>query len=146
MKRQKKYITVYCIGSLGYSAIEVLWRGYTHWTMGIVGGISFILLHFINCNLERHSHLIKCMIGSLTITSIEFASGCIFNFALHMNVWDYSNQPGNILGQICPLYCLYWFLLCIPTMAFSSLIQKQIFAVSASCFPSTNKPGFSNHS
>lgn len=26
-----------------------------------------------------------------------------------LGVWDYSNQPGNVLGQICPAFGLLWF-------------------------------------
>lgn len=26
-----------------------------------------------------------------------------------LDVWDYSNQPGNVLGQICPVFGLLWF-------------------------------------
>ena len=28
---------------------------------------------------------------------------------LGLGVWDYSNQPGNVLGQICPAFGLLWF-------------------------------------
>ena len=28
---------------------------------------------------------------------------------LGLDVWDYSNQPGNVLGQICPAFGLLWF-------------------------------------
>lgn len=29
--------------------------------------------------------------------------------SLGLGVWDYSNQPGNVLGQICPAFGLLWF-------------------------------------
>lgn len=33
--KKREVLTVYAIGSIGYRMIEVLWRGRTHWTMGI---------------------------------------------------------------------------------------------------------------
>ena len=29
-------------------SLEILWRGYTHWTMGVLGGICFVCLGLIN--------------------------------------------------------------------------------------------------
>ena len=31
---------------------------------------------------------------------------------LGWNVWDYTKEAGDILGQICPLFTFYWFCLC----------------------------------
>lgn len=31
------------------------------------------------------------------------------NEPVGLGVWDYSNQPGNVLGQICPAFGLLWF-------------------------------------
>ena len=32
---------------------------------------------------------------------------------MHMNVWDYSGFPLNIMGQVCLLYSVLWGLLSI---------------------------------
>ena len=31
---------------------------------------------------------------------------------LHLSVWDYSREWGNLAGLICPKYTLLWLLLC----------------------------------
>ena len=43
-----KYLFLGVIGSIIYMSLEILWRGYTHWTMGVLGGICFICLGLIN--------------------------------------------------------------------------------------------------
>ena len=48
-------------------------------------------------------------IGAVIVLAVEFISGCVLNLWLGLGVWDYSNQPGNVLGQICPAFGLLWF-------------------------------------
>lgn len=74
---------IFCIGGLAYNAIEILWRGYTHWSMFIVGGACFQIIGRVQ-NAFRHVSLFRrCVLCSAAITAVEFASGCLFN--LHMN-------------------------------------------------------------
>lgn len=109
-----KYITIFLIGSAGYSAIEVLWRGYTHWTMAVTGGFCFMMIYLLNGVLITESFLYRCFLGALIITSVEFIVGITVNLVLRWNVWDYSSLPFNLLGQICLPYSALWFVLCIP--------------------------------
>lgn len=46
------------------------------------------------------------------VTIVEFIAGCVINLWFGLNVWDYSELPGNILGQICPQFFLVWLLIC----------------------------------
>lgn len=50
-------------------------------------------------------------IGSLLITVLELVCGCIVNLWLGWHVWDYSNMPFNLLGQICLPFTAIWFFL-----------------------------------
>ena len=43
MLKKIEYICVFLSGGIIYSFIEVAWRGYTHWSMTIAGGICFML-------------------------------------------------------------------------------------------------------
>lgn len=126
MSKWKEYTFVYLIGSAGYSALELLWRGFTHWTMAITGGICFLCLYRLNFRCLREHWALKCLKGSMLITGIEFAVGWIVNLRLKWEVWDYSHAFGNILGQICPLYTILWFFLCIPVFHLADWIQKRI--------------------
>ena len=38
------------------------------------------------------------------------------NLRLGWQVWDYSSQPGNVLGQVCPLFCFLWLMLSLPVL------------------------------
>ena len=42
MKSGKEKIVLFSIGAMGYGLIEILWRGYTHWSMLTAGGICFM--------------------------------------------------------------------------------------------------------
>lgn len=96
-------------GGLLYVVLELIWRGRSHWTMFLLGGICFMALGLINEILPWSLALWKQMlIGVAIITVLEFLTGCIVNLWLGWNIWDYSHLPGNILGQICPQYCLLW--------------------------------------
>ena len=105
-----KYVVLFVMGGLVYMSLEILWRGYTHWTMGILGGICFICLGLINELLSWETPLVLQMfIGSIIITVLEFITGCIVNLWLGWNVWDYSNLPLNLLGQICLPFSILWY-------------------------------------
>lgn len=89
--------------------LELLWRGYTHWTMGILGGICFVAVGEINEGISwRMPLFLQMIIGGNIITLLEFISGCFLNIHLKLNIWDYSNLPFNYLGQISLFSSLGW--------------------------------------
>ena len=109
MNRYHKEIILGMVGGIIYLGIELLWRGYSHWTMFILGGVCFLLLGWINEVIPLHMPLWKqAAIGTLLITGLEFITGCIVNLWLGWEVWDYNNVPFNVLGQICLPYILLW--------------------------------------
>lgn len=104
-----KYLFLFNVGGLLYILIELIWRGRSHWTMFLLGGICFVFLGVINEVIPWQMPLWQqILIGAAGITTLEFLTGCIVNLALDWNVWDYSGMPGNIIGQICPQYFLLW--------------------------------------
>lgn len=117
---------LFLIGSIGYSLIELLWRGFTHWTMAVTGGICFSALYFLNCRYESAPLWRKCLNGSLLITAAELIVGCIVNLGLHWQVWDYSQMPLNLWGQICLPYSGLWFLLSMPVCYLTRMIRSRI--------------------
>jgi len=105
---------IFIFGAINYIAIELLWRGYTHWTMAISGGLCAMLIYIFNSQFNHLSLLYKSFIGAIIITSVELVTGLIVNIVLKWQVWDYSERYFNFMGQICLRYFIYWFLLCIP--------------------------------
>lgn len=119
-------VTIFCIGSLMYGLLEVLYRGFTHWTMALTGGILFLALYLINLSLKTRSLVLRGLIGSLIITCTEFIVGVIVNLIFKMHVWDYSSLPGNVLGQICAPFSLAWFFLSIGSFYISVFLFWQM--------------------
>lgn len=104
-----KHITLSGVGGLLYIALELAWRGRSHWTMFVLGGLCFLCLGLINEVLPWQMPLWQqVLIGACLITALEFITGCVVNLWLGWEVWDYSGMRGNVLGQICPKYTLLW--------------------------------------
>lgn len=109
LKLLSKYFILFTVGAFAYVGIELIFRGHSHWTMGILGGISFISIGLINEILTWETPLwIQCAIGGLLITFYEFITGLTLNVCLHMGIWDYSHMPFNVLGQICLPFTIAW--------------------------------------
>lgn len=114
MKLLCKYLFLFLVGGVLYNLIEILFRGHTHWTMYIVGGVCFILLGLLNEITDWEFPLLwQAIDGGIIITLVEFVAGCIVNLWLGWCVWDYSNMPFNILGQICLPFSVLWCLLSV---------------------------------
>ena len=67
--------------------------------------------------------------SAFAVTSVEFVVGCIVNLKLGWNVWDYSSQALDLMGQICPLFSLFWLLLSLPLILLAKLMKKYVFLV-----------------
>ena len=98
-----------CGGCL-YVVLELLWRGHSHWTMALLGGVCFVLIGLLNEGFPWEMPLVlQGVIGSgCIVTPLEFVTGCVVNLWLGWGVWDYSNLPCNLLGQICLTFSLLW--------------------------------------
>lgn len=115
----------FALGAVIYGLIEVVSRGYTHWTMALTGGAVMVLLNLINQS-EKLNLFARCLLGAAVITSLEFAVGMVVNVALGWNVWDYSDKAFNLYGQICPLFSLGWFFLSIPAFWICGFVEEKM--------------------
>lgn len=116
------------IGGLIYAMIELVFRGRTHWTMLIVGGLCFWLIGLVNEVMPWTVAFWKqCLLGSLIVTAVEFFSGCIINLGLGWNVWDYSNLPLNLLGQICLPFSLLWVLISAVAIVLDDYLRYWLY-------------------
>ena len=119
-----QYKFAFLMGYFMYSLIEILNRGYTHWTMSLTGGAILAILYAINSH-HAMTLIRSCFIGAVIITAVEFAVGVFDNLIMDWHVWDYSDMPLNVLGQICPHFTVYWFLLCIPAYYLCMFIRRK---------------------
>lgn len=120
----RELFTVFLIGGIGYGIIEILFRGYTHWSMLITGGACLFLFYIINSTLPGNSLVVRCIISTLIITTLEFLVGYIVNIILQWNVWDYSHMPYNVKGQICLGFSTIWLMFGIPMTLLSDALRR----------------------
>jgi len=104
------HLCLFVMGGLAYNLIELLWRGRTHPSMFLVGGLCFELMGAVHARCRR-SLPTRCGLCALGVTAVELVSGCILNRWLKLGVWDYSNMRFNLLGQVCLLYSVFWLVL-----------------------------------
>ena len=109
MKQLIKCLALLLTGGSLYVVIELLWRGYSHWTMFVLGGICFVCLGLINEIIPWEMPLWQqILVGTCIVTVLEFLTGCVVNLRFGWAIWDYGNMRGNILGQVCPQYMILW--------------------------------------
>ena len=78
--------------------------------MIILGGLCFISCGLLNEILPWKMVLSKQMfIGAIIVTVLEFVTGYVVNIKLGWNIWDYSQLPFNIYGQVCLFFSLAWY-------------------------------------
>ena len=121
-----KNLLIFSIFGLTYGLIEILWRGYTHPSMVIVGGSCGLLIGLLNERNKEMNLLLQMVEGMVIVTVLEFVSGIILNLCLGLNVWDYSNMRFNLLGQVCPQFCIAWFFLSYFVIRIDDLLRKTI--------------------
>lgn len=125
-----------------YGLIEIFWRGDTHISMFLVGGLCF----FIIGNLDEHGYkpclIVQASLSCAVITAAELFSGIIVNMLLGLDVWDYSMLPYNVLGQICLPFSVLWLMLSVPAIYLEDALRLLLFGEpmkSFSIFPALIK-------
>lgn len=107
-----------------YYAAEVGWRGYSHWTMAVLGGVCFVLIGGINEAFPWEMPLLlQGVIGSAVVTALEFVVGVMLNLWLGLGIWNYSHLPCNVLGQICLPYSLLWVVLAMGAVVLDDWLR-----------------------
>ena len=117
-----EFVIVYLLGATLYGTIEVLWRGWTHWTMLVLGGACFSIMYMLSAT--SLPFILKLAISALCITVLEFGTGYLVNIILGWQVWDYSAHALNLMGQVCPLFTFLWFLLSVPGIMLCSFMHR----------------------
>ena len=102
----RKSCPLFALGGSLYVGLELLWRGRSHGSMFLAGGLCFVLIGELNRLRPRRPVLLRMLTGAGIITAVELAVGLTAN--RDYSVWDYRQQWGNLLGQICPMFSLLW--------------------------------------
>ena len=111
------------IGKLGlflscgfiYCMIEILFRGWSHWSMFVLAGfLGVFCVDSINNTLSFDcDYIVQILISTILCTIGEGISGIILNIWLQLNVWDYSKMTFGtfFFGQCNVLFCFAWMLI-----------------------------------
>jgi len=119
---------LFTVGGIIYILMEIISRGYSHWTMFLLGGICFLCLGYINRFLPWKTPLtLQMLIGTGIITALELITGIIVNICLGWQVWDYSNIPYNLLGQISLQSSIGWYFLSVIGIVLDDYLRYWIF-------------------
>lgn len=121
-----KDLIIYFIFGISYYLLEIIWRGHSHWTMIILGGICGLLIGLINEITPKMKVWYQMLLGSVIVTVLEFVTGCILNLWLGLGIWNYSNLPLNIHGQVCLIFSFLWFLLSYIVIWLDDFIRKRL--------------------
>lgn len=128
MKQLNKYAFLMWFGGSFYVTLETFWRGYSHWTMFVLAGVVFIAIGLLNEIWSWETSLyLQVAVGTVIATIGEFITGCIVNLWLGWNVWDYSELPFHILGQITPQFILLWIPISLLAIVLDDIIRWRFF-------------------
>jgi uncharacterized membrane protein len=118
---------LFMAGGTIYAGIEVLVREFTHISMFIVGGLCFLLIGSLKFTKRDIPVTVQMLISSLIITLLELISGLIVNVWLGLDVWDYSHEPANLMGQICLNASAIWVFLSFVGIYADYFARRRMF-------------------
>ena len=114
-------------GFFAYMAIEILFRGYTYWLMGLLGAVCFFIIGNINEKRKKEIGIIwQGIIGMLVITTVELIVGSILDI-YGIRMWSYEDRWLNCKGLICPAFSMFWFILSIAVVILDDTLRCIIF-------------------
>ena len=119
MKIWKNCLLFYT-GGATYLTLELLYRGRSHGSMFLAGGACFLLIGHLNRVEPRLPLPLRALVGALIVTAVELGAGMAVNRSYQ--VWDYRDQPGNFMGQICPVFSALW----VPLSLLAGLLYDRM--------------------
>lgn len=82
---------------------------------------------FVASVIDQIAYEMSWHLKTRTVTAIEFLSGYILNIVLGLGIWDYSNMPFNIIGQICLPFTVAWYILSLLAIVLDDHLRYWIF-------------------
>ena len=114
---------LFAVGGAAYVGLELLWRGRSHVSMFAAGGLCLLLIGHLGEVEPKLPFPARVLAGAAIITMVELGVGLAVNRTYQ--VWDYREQWGNFLGQICPAFCLLW----VPVSALAIVVYEKLTKV-----------------
>ncbi len=125
--RYLEHVTIGILGGLLYVGVELLFRGRSHPSMFVVGGLCFWLIGMLDRAAPGLPLLAQMVLGAAAVTGLELLSGLLVNVRLGWDVWDYSALPLNYRGQICLPFSLLWLPLSLAAIFADDALRLLLF-------------------
>ena len=119
-------LVIMMLGGIGYVLVELLWRGRSHVSMFLLGGLCFWIIG----RLDRKGTVplpVQACLGAAVVTALELLTGLVVNCWLGLDVWDYSTLPLNYRGQVCLYYSLLWIPLSAAAAVLEDGLRRMLF-------------------
>ena len=101
MKRLGEYLFLWVVGGMLYYSFEFIFRGFSHWSMFVLGGVCLVFCAWQGQILEWKDpffrQILRCIIF---VTACEFITGIIVNKWMKWHVWDYTGLPFQLWGPV----------------------------------------------
>lgn len=121
-----KYTILFYLGGMTYLFLEFAWRGYSHGSMFLLGGLCFLLLGQLAIRFPRVSMGWKVILGAALVTALELLTGLAVN--RDYSVWDYRQLPFQFLGQISLIYSLLWMPVSLAAMGLYPVMERFVLS------------------
>ena len=130
----KALVLILCGGAL-YVGLELIYRGRSHWSMGVLGGVCFYFLGLLDEVWPGAPLFVQMTLGAWGIVCAEFLAGLLLNRVLRLGVWDYSGMPHDLLGQVCLPFAAVWAGVSGAAVILDDLLRLALFGEAFSLPP-----------
>lgn len=128
LEKVSEYLFLWALGGTIYYEFEMIFRGFSHWSMFVLGGICLCFIAWQGKMVHWRDPLwrqtVRCVIF---VAAGEFFTGIIVNKWLRLNVWDYSDQPMQLFGQVCVPFLIIFSGLCVIGIFLSSFLLHILY-------------------
>ena len=115
---------LFYIGGTAYMILEFLWRGRSHGSMFLLGGLCFLLVGGGASRFQNIPVAVRPLLGACVITGLELITGWLVN--REHRVWDYRNQLCHLDGQICLAFSLLWIPVSLAAIELYAVTHKKL--------------------
>ena len=144
MSRARRWVLSMLLWSWGgtvYCLLEVAFKTITghperiSWTMLVVAILLTVPVERCGAQLPWSCPLwLQALCCAALVTAVELVSGLVLNLWLGLDIWDYTDLPGNFLGQICPQYSAVWWVLCLGFIPAFDWLRYAVEGIERPCY------------
>ena len=128
MKRISEYMLLWTLGGCIYYSIEMVFRGFSHWSMFVLGGFCMLFFALQGIWTGWREPLWRQVLWcTVFVTAGEFITGIIVNKIMKWQVWDYSDQPLQLFGQICVPFAILFSGLCVVGIFLNAYLLHWVY-------------------